>query len=201
MPTDRTFDEIVLSRRRLLGTAAGAATGAMFATGAWPELGGRVVEAQDGAKEFHTAWPWSPLPQGHFNLMQGVVNAIFTPPNIYADLIIQPMAMYYWASKEWLPLLATEWSFQNGDTFQVKLRQGAKWSDGNEITAKDVLATFSCARLMAMTVWDYLDKVEAVDDYTVNFHMKVPSTVVRALRAQLQHPVRRRLWRLGGEGG
>ena len=73
MPTDRTFDEIVLSRRRLLGTAAGAAAGAMFATGAWPELGGRVVEAQDGAKEFHTAWPWSPLPQGHFNLMQGVV--------------------------------------------------------------------------------------------------------------------------------
>ena len=51
------------------------------------------------------------------------------------------MAMYYWASKNWLPLLATEWSFQNGDTFNVKLRQGAKWSDGNEITAKDVLDT------------------------------------------------------------
>ena len=88
------------------------------------------------------------------------------------------MAMYYWASKEWLPLLATEWSFENGDTFQVKLRQGAKWSDGNEITANDVLATFSCARLMAVTVWDYIDEVTAVDDYTVNFHMKVPSTVV-----------------------
>ena len=110
--------------------------------------------------------------------MQGVVNAIFQPPNIYADLIIQPMAMYYWASKEWLPLLATEWSFQDGDTFQVKLRQGAKWSDGNEITANDVLATFSCARLMAVTVWDYIDQVTAVDDYTVNFHMSVPSTVV-----------------------
>ena len=179
MPTDRTFDEIVLSRRRLLGTAAGAAAGTMFATGAWPEFSGRVVEAQDGAKEFHTAWPWSPLPQGHFNMMQGVVNSIFTPPNIYADLIAQPMAMYYWASKEWLPLLATEWSFQNGDTFQIKLRQGAHWSDGNEVTAKDVLATFACARIMAVVVWDYIDKVEAVDDYTVNFHMNVPSTVVQ----------------------
>jgi peptide/nickel transport system substrate-binding protein len=174
-----TYDEIVLSRRRLLGTAAGAAAGAMLATGYLPELGGRSVLAQDGAKEFHTAWPWSPLPQGHFNLMQGVVNAIFQPPNIYADLVIQPMAMYYWASKEWLPLLATEWSFQNGDSFQVKLREGAKWSDGNEVSAKDVLATFSCARLMAVPVWDYVDKVEAADDYTVNFHMSTPSTVVQ----------------------
>jgi peptide/nickel transport system substrate-binding protein len=177
MASKPTFDEIALSRRRLIGTAA-AATGAAFATGALPSFSGRAVVAQDGAKEFHTAWPWTPLPGGHFNLAQGVVNAIFQPPNIYADLIIQPMAMYYWGTKEWLPLLATEWSFQNGDTFQVKLRQGAKWNDGNEITAKDVLATFSCLRLMAITVWDYLDSVEAVDDYTINFHMKVPSTVV-----------------------
>jgi peptide/nickel transport system substrate-binding protein len=138
----------------------------------------RGVVAQDGAKEFHSAWPYLQPPQGHFNLMQGVTNSIFTPPNIYADLIIQPMAMYYWASKDWLPLLATEWSFQNGDTFQVKLRQGAKWSDGNEITAKDMLATFSCARLMKVTLWDYIDQVTAPDDYTVNFHMSTPSTVV-----------------------
>jgi peptide/nickel transport system substrate-binding protein len=180
MATDRkpTFEEIVLSRRHLIGTAAGAAAGAMFATGDVTELGGRAVVAQDGAKEFHTAWPWSPLPQGHFNLMQGVVNAIFQPPNIYADLVIQPLAMYYWASKEWLPLLATEWSFEDGDIFRVKLREGATWSDGNEITSSDVLASFSCARLMAVTVWDYIDEVTAVDEYTVDFHMFVPSTVV-----------------------
>jgi peptide/nickel transport system substrate-binding protein len=178
MAIDRTFDEIVLSRRRLIGTAAGAAAGAALATGSLQGLHGRAVLAQDGAKEFHTAWPYSIPPQGHFNLMQGVTYAIYQPPNIYADLIIEPMAMYYWASKQWLPLLATEWSFQNGDTFQVKLRQGATWSDGNPITAKDVLASFSCARLMAVTVWDYIDKVTAVDDSTVNFHMKVPSTVV-----------------------
>jgi peptide/nickel transport system substrate-binding protein len=174
-----TFDEIVLSRRRLIGTAAGAAAGAAVASGSLPGLSVRSVVAQDGAKEFHSAWPYELPPQGHFNLMQGVARAIYAPPNIYADLIIQPFAMYYWASKDWLPLLATEWGFQNGDTFQIKLRQGAKWSDGNEFTAKDVLATFSCARLMKITVWDYLDQVTAVDDYTVNFHMSKPSTVVQ----------------------
>ena len=45
MATDRTFDEIVLSRRRLLGTAASAAAGAMLATGDLPEFGGRAVLA------------------------------------------------------------------------------------------------------------------------------------------------------------
>src|SRR5262245_10857142 len=178
MTSKPTFDELVLSRRRLIGTAAGAAAGAAFAGGTLPGLSNRGVVAQDGAKEFHSAWPYELPPQGHFNLMQGVARALYAPPNIYADLIIEPMAMYYWGTKEWLPLLATEWSFQNGDTFNVKLRQGAKWSDGNEVTAKDVIATFQCARLMKVTVWDYLDKIEAPDDYTINFHMKTPSTVV-----------------------
>ena len=172
-----TFDEIALSRRRLIGTAAGAA-GAALVGGSLPGLRTRGVVAQDGAKEFHTAWPYEIPPQGHFNLMQGVARAIFNPPNIYADLIIEPMAMYYWASKDWLPLLATEWAFQDGENFQVKLRQGAVWSDGNPITSKDVLASFSLARLMKVTVWNYIDQVTAADDYTVNFHMSVPSTVV-----------------------
>ena len=69
MATHRTFDEIVLSRRRLLGTAAGAAGAAALAGGALPGLTVRGVTAQDGAKEFHTActasevaspaWNWS----------------------------------------------------------------------------------------------------------------------------------------------
>jgi peptide/nickel transport system substrate-binding protein len=32
---------------------------------------------------------------------------------------------------------------------------------------------------MKVTVWEYLDQVSAVDDYTINFHMSVPSTVVQ----------------------
>ncbi|MGH2535572.1 MAG: ABC transporter substrate-binding protein, partial [Thermomicrobiales bacterium] len=134
--------------------------------------------AQDGAAEFHSAWPYQVPPTGHFNLMQGVTNAIMAPPNIYGDLIIEPFAMYYWESREWLPLLATEWKFEGEEYFQIKLRQGAKWSDGNEITAQDVLSTFWCARIMKVTVWDYLDRIEAPDEYTVNFYMSRPSTVV-----------------------
>jgi peptide/nickel transport system substrate-binding protein len=121
-----------------------------------------------------------------------------------------PMGMLYWASNEWLPLLATEWSFittgggtatpgaspvatpaatpdaspaaggdiTSADTLQVKLREGVMWSDDQPFTATDVVDTFDILRLQSNTVWDYLDSVEAVDDYTLNFYMKLPATVV-----------------------
>ncbi|MGI8644270.1 MAG: ABC transporter substrate-binding protein [Thermomicrobiales bacterium] len=174
---EQTHRDFSIDRRRLLGTTAGAA-GAAFAFGGLPGLAGRAVVAQDGAREFHAAWPYQIPPTGHFNLIPNVTNGIFLPPNIYADLIIEPFAMYYWATDEWLPLMATEWGFQDGDIFQIKLRQGAMWSDGNEFTADDVLATFWSARITSNTIWKYIDEIEAPDQYTVNFHMSQPSTVV-----------------------
>jgi peptide/nickel transport system substrate-binding protein len=66
----------------------------------------------------------------------------------------------------------------DADTFQVKYRTGAKWDDGSDFTADDVLTTFSCLRIMSNTVWQYVDKIEKVDDSTVSFHMSKPSTVV-----------------------
>ena len=66
-------------------------------------------------------------------------------------------------------------SYAIGDTVPFRI---TVFNQG-DVTAKDVLASFSCARLMAVVVWDYIDKVEAADDYTINFHMNVPSTVVQ----------------------
>lgn len=76
----------------------------------------------------------------------------------------------------------------DADTLQVVLRQGVKWSDGSDFTAKDVIATMWCLRLMSNTVWDYIDRVDALDDYTVNFHMSVPSTVVERYVIRASNP-------------
>jgi len=208
-----------LSRRRLVGTTAGGFAAAMLAGGALPGGFGKVVMAQDGGTEFHSAWPYlDPGAGGHFNNF--VTNGIMNPPNIYGDLMFVPMGLLYWANNEWLPLVATGWSYistgggsatpgaspvsgsgatpsteaspaasgggpimsqgidVNADTFQVTLREGVSWSDGNPLTAQDVVDTFHILQLQSNTVWDYIDAVEAVDDYTVNFHMSVPSTVV-----------------------
>lgn len=189
----------------------------MFAGTALPGEHGRTVTAQDGSTEFHGAMPYRDFGGGgHFN--QFVTNGILNPPNVYGDLIFTPMAMLYWDTNEWLPLLATEWAFMvsgddglaspeagsatpgsttagtssmgatvpsaaeganpDSDMLQVRLREGVMWSDGNPVTSKDVVDTFDLLRLMNNTVWDYLDRVEAIDDLTINFHMAVPSTVV-----------------------
>ncbi len=201
-----------VSRRAFVGgsavVAASLLTGALFTNGA------RVVVAQDGKKTLQGTWPYQSPPVGHFNTF--VPSAILGPPNIYGDLVWQPMALFYWASRTWLPLLATDWAFikaggsatvapeaspamaspaaagstgsipaatakpfpADADALQVKLRQGVTWTDGSDFGAPDLLATFSILRLQGNTVWQYLDKVEAVDDHTVNFHMSTPSSVV-----------------------
>ncbi|HVL23370.1 MAG TPA: ABC transporter substrate-binding protein [Thermomicrobiales bacterium] len=199
--------ERAVSRRRFLGTSGAAFAAAMLAGGALPSGFGRAVMAQDGGSEFHSAWPYlDPGAGGHFNTF--VTNGIMNPPNIYGDLMYVPMGMLYWANNEWLPLLATEWAFiqtgtatpgaspaatpeaspsaspaaggidLNADTLQVKLRQDVTWSDDAPFNAQDVVDTFWVLRIMSNTVWEYIDDVQALDDYTVNFHMAKPATVV-----------------------
>lgn len=152
-----------MTRRRFLGAGAGAAA----LLGAGTLLPAGATAAQDDAKSFHGGTSWTAPPNGHFNVF--VTDAIFPPPHFYGDMIWQPFALYYWGTKEWLPLLGTEWVFiksgstasaapsttglatvePGADTFQITLRQGAKWSDGNEFTAKDVLATLWVQRIMS----------------------------------------------------
>jgi len=165
-------------------TAGGAPTtaaGAAPTTSAAKPTTAPATSAKTGNKEFHSAWPYQIPPNGHFNVVGGVANGILTSTtnNIYLDMIIQPFAIYKWKEDSWLPLMATDWKFVGTDTFSINLRKGAKWSDGKDFTSKDVLATFSALRLLSSTVWKYLDKVEAPDANTVNFHMKQPSTVVQ----------------------
>jgi peptide/nickel transport system substrate-binding protein len=126
------------------------------------------------AKEFVGAWPFELPPSGHFNtyIPHGITLGIFQ------DLIEMPMAKYYWASGKWMSLLATEWSFQAPDKFTLSLVKGAKWSDGNPFTSKDVSATLWCQRLMRNVLWDYIDTIDTPDDNTVTLHMANPSTVV-----------------------
>lgn len=70
---------------------------------------------------------------------------------------------------------------QEGDkwTITVKLRKGIKWSDGTELTAKDVAFTANTAVELELpsgyaSTYDreYLERVEVVDDYTVKYIWK-----------------------------
>jgi peptide/nickel transport system substrate-binding protein len=147
-----------------------------------------VTAAPTGPGVFAAAWPYPVPPVGHFNFF--ATNNIGL--GIYRALFHPPLAMYKWADGTWMPLLATDWEVDpDAATLTANLREGVKWSNGDDFTAEDVIVTFNCRRLAKGTVWRFLDNVEAVDDYTVVFHMAEPSTVVERYVIRVEYIVDR----------
>lgn len=90
-------------------------------------------------------------------------------------LMSEPLAFYHFSLDEWIPWLATSWEFDLDEmTFTVHLREGVKWSDGAELTSKDVVSTYYCGRIEHWTSWLYLSDVKADGDYTVVFEFDKP---------------------------
>jgi len=84
-----------------------------------------------------------------------------------------------------VPLLAESWKRIDPRTLEVKLRRGVKFHNGSELTADDVLFTFSPERLWGKKsvipngrrYFGHLDRVEKIDPYTVRFVTKEPDLV------------------------
>ena len=80
------------------------------------------------------------------------------------------------------PDLAESWTQPNDSTYIFKLRRGVRWHpkppvNGRELTAEDVKYTYE--RFMGPTnpnrgMLEQVDKVEALDKYTVKFTLKEP---------------------------
>ena len=78
------------------------------------------------------------------------------------------------------PGLGTSWEQPDDRTYVVRLKQGVRFHDGHELTAADVVHTFASlidpsfvsARKGAYAL---LERVEAIDPYTVKFSLKEPS--------------------------
>lgn len=91
--------------------------------------------------------------------------------------IYEPLAIYNSAQGEWVPWLATGWRWTDPLTFEVDIRTDAHWSDGNKLTAEDVLHSFTLIRehsaLDLRGLWKRLETVEREDD-TVIFRLTEP---------------------------
>ena len=88
-----------------------------------------------------------------------------------------------------IPVLAESWeSNAEGSVWTFHLRQGVKFHDGRDFTAKDVVWTFQrvldpTLELGAAATLSMLDpaQIEAVDDHTVRFTTKVPTVELPVL--------------------
>ncbi len=85
------------------------------------------------------------------------------------------------ANGEVLPALATDWEISDDNlTYIFKLKQGVKFHDGSDFNAQDVI--FSFERAMAKdsvnaqkAIFEIIEEVRAIDDYTVAILLKRPS--------------------------
>jgi len=96
--------------------------------------------------------------------------------------VFEPLFYYVPATGD--TIMAVAESIDAGtDTFTVKLRKDVKWHDGKPFTSKDVWATLQLRYLQKASIWNFLDKIETPDDYTVVFHWKEPTALAKPIIA------------------
>jgi peptide/nickel transport system substrate-binding protein len=126
--------------------------------------------------EVKTAWGATTK---HYDIHQGGAPHILT--SFYNKLIgLDPTR----GLAEITPELATSWDIaSDGMSFTFDLREGVKFHDGSDFNADDVVATFD--RIIfpekyegmistSKSLFDAIDAVEKVDDFTVKFTLKEP---------------------------
>jgi peptide/nickel transport system substrate-binding protein len=130
-----------------------------------------------------SAWAYDVPPKSHFNVFTtGTLNF---PGGMYTDLMTSPLALYQWSDNKFIPQLATEWKVDEATaTITVKLRQGAKWSDGTEVKAQDVFNYMTLAKAKNYAIMRYIDTYTVKGDYEVEYHMSNPAPI--ALRYVLR---------------
>ncbi len=73
--------------------------------------------------------------------------------------------------------LAESGAWADDTTYEIKLREGLTWSDGEPLTAADVVYTFELGKNYPMwfvKMWTYLTSIEAVDDLNLKLTFTDP---------------------------
>jgi len=101
-------------------------------------------------------------------------NSIIMLANLYECLV-------KYTDKGLEPWLATSWEHnEDGTEWIFHLRKGVKFHSGNEMTAKDVKWSIERTIRMGMGpafIWDPIESIEIIDDYTVKFKLKYPANL------------------------
>lgn len=136
-----------------------------------------LMVAANAESAFYGGWPYQVPPDGHFNsYASGAITL-----GLYQNLMEPSLATYIWSDASYEGMLAESFGFDEDDNYVVTLKEGVSWSDGSPVTSEDLLATFNTGYLINMSVWDSLERVEAVDELTARFVLAEPSFAAERL--------------------
>ncbi|UOE21802.1 ABC transporter substrate-binding protein [Thermobifida halotolerans] len=119
----------------------------------------RAETLYTGGTQWGPPSTWNPLDTG--NYATGTVG-----------LVYETLFLFEPQSGEYIPWLAESGEWVDDSTYELKLRQGVQWSDGEDFTADDVVFTVELGQIEGSTygnLWEWLESAEAVDDHTVRF--------------------------------
>jgi len=114
---------------------------------------------------------WNPFQPGSLANTTGTLGFVY-----------ETLFMYDPISDELIPWLAESGQWTNANTYELKVREGMTWSDGQPITAADVKFTFELGQqytaLWFSPMWTgtqkYLDSVNQIGNYYVLFNFTDP---------------------------
>ncbi len=160
------------NRTKLVGLVAAAALTATSVTAAvaQPSEYPRDETLYTSGTQWGAPGSWNPITD--WNYATGTLGFVYEPLFNFDPL-----------TNEYVPWLATEGGWTSDNEYTVKLREGVTWADGEAFDAADVVFTTELGKLTDADgnlvvpysgIWDYLESVEAVDDYTVVYTFSSP---------------------------
>ncbi len=154
------------NRTRIVGLMAGL----VLAGTAIVPTAAQVEEFPRDETLYTSGTQWGP--PGSWNPIQDWGYAMGT-----LGLVYEPLFNYDPLTNEYIPWLAESGEWTSDTEYTIKLREGLTWADGEPLTADDVVFTLELGKLPSVpysTIWNFLDKVEAVDDLTAKVTFTSP---------------------------
>ena len=153
------------SKRRLLVTLASASLVAAL----FPAAAGAAQPIPTSYPRSETLYTSGTMygPPGDFNPIKNWDYSTGT-----LGLLYEPLFLYNPLSDKFTPWLAQSGSWTGAKEYTLKLRQGLTWSDGQALTADDVIYTVNLGKLPSVpysTLWNFLSSATKVDALTVKF--------------------------------
>jgi peptide/nickel transport system substrate-binding protein len=112
------------------------------------------------SNDWGPAYPWNPLTS------QSTAWGM--------DMMYPILYMYCPYTSEWIPYLAKSYEWVDKYTLKVKIRDEAKWDDGQAITADDVKYSLELGKKYSVAqytpLWTYIQSIQVVDSKTVAFY-------------------------------